>query len=52
MGAVCASGAIEAALAEVRASATRSREALTTLPDGDSRQMLGSLAEYVVARNR
>jgi geranylgeranyl pyrophosphate synthase len=52
MEAVCASGAIEAALAEARAHATRGREALTTLPDGDSRQMLGSLANYVVARNR
>jgi len=52
MEAVCASGAIEAALAEARAHATRSREPLTTLPDGDSRRMLGSLADYVVARNR
>jgi geranylgeranyl pyrophosphate synthase len=52
MEAVCASGAIEAALAEARAHATRSREPLATLPDGDSRRMLGSLAEYVVARNR
>jgi geranylgeranyl pyrophosphate synthase len=52
MEAVCASGAIEAALAEARAHATRSRQALTTLPEGDSRRMLGSLAEYVVARNR
>jgi geranylgeranyl pyrophosphate synthase len=52
MEAVCTSGAIEAALAEARAHATRSRQALTTLPDGDSRRMLDSLAEYVVARNR
>jgi len=51
MEAVCASGAIEAALAEARAHATRSREVLATLPDDDSRQMLGSLADYVVARN-
>ena len=52
MEAVRASGAIEAALAEARAHAARSREPLATLPDGDSRQMLSSLAEYVVARNR
>ena len=48
--AVCSSGAIEAALAEARAHARRSQEALATLPDNASRQMLCSLAEYVVER--
>ena len=48
--AVCSSGAIEAALAEARAHARQSQEALATLPDNDSRHMLCSLAEYVVER--
>ena len=48
--AVCSSGAIEAALAEAQAHARRSQEALATLPDNASRQMLCSLAEYVVER--
>ena len=50
--AVSSSGAIELALAEARAHAWRSQEALATLPDGVSRQMLYSLAEYVVERRR
>jgi geranylgeranyl pyrophosphate synthase len=50
--AVCSSGAIEASLAEARAHARRSQEALATLPDNVSRQMLYSLAEYVVERRR
>jgi geranylgeranyl pyrophosphate synthase len=50
--AICSSGAIEAALAEARAHARRSQEALATLPDNASRQMLCSLAEYVVERRR
>lgn len=50
--AVCSSEAIEAALAEARAHARRSQEALATLPDNASRQMLYSLAEYVVERRR
>ena len=50
--AVCSSGAIEASLAEARAHARRSQEALATLPDNDSRLMLCSLAEYVVERKR
>jgi len=50
--AVCSSGAIEAALAEARAHARRSQEALAILPDNASRQMLCSLAEYVVERRR
>lgn len=48
--AVCSSGAIEAALAEARVHARQSQEALATLPDNASRQMLCSLAEYVVER--
>jgi geranylgeranyl pyrophosphate synthase len=50
--AVCSSGAIDASLAEARAHARRSQEALATLPDNVSRQMLCSLAEYVVERRR
>jgi len=50
--AVCSSGAIEASLAEARAHARRSQEALATLPDNDSRRTLCSLAEYVVERRR
>jgi geranylgeranyl pyrophosphate synthase len=50
--AVCSSGAIKAALAEARAHAKRGQEALLTLPDNASRQMLCSLAEYVVERRR
>lgn len=50
--AVCSSGAIEASLAEARAHARRSQEALATLPDNASRQILCSLAEYVVERSR
>ncbi len=48
--AVCSSGAIEASLAEARAHARRSQEPLETLPDVISRQMLRSLAQYVVER--
>jgi len=50
--AVCSSGAIKAALAEARAHVRQSQEALATLPDNGSRQMLCSLAEYVVERRR
>jgi geranylgeranyl pyrophosphate synthase len=50
--AVCSSGAIEAALAEARAHARRSQEALVALPDNTSRQILYSLAEYMVERRR
>jgi geranylgeranyl pyrophosphate synthase len=50
--AICSSGAIEASLAEARAHARRSQEALATLPDNVSRQMLYALAEYVVERRR
>jgi geranylgeranyl pyrophosphate synthase len=48
--AICSSGAIEASLAEARAHARRSQKTLATLPDSTSRQMLCSLAEYVVER--
>ena len=48
--AICSSGAIEAALTEARARARRSQEALAILPDNAWRQMLCSLAEYVVER--
>lgn len=50
--AVRSSGAIDAALAEARAHAGQAQEALATLPDSPSRQILWSLAEYVVDRNR
>jgi len=52
IAAVCSSGAIEAALAEARAHARRSQDALVTLPNNVSRQTLCSLAEYVVERRR
>lgn len=52
MEAVRSSGAIEASLAEARIHARRSQEALATLPDNAPRQMLCSLAEYVVERRR
>lgn len=48
--AICSSGAIEVSLAEAQAHARRSQEALATLPDNTSREMLRSLAEYVVQR--
>jgi geranylgeranyl pyrophosphate synthase len=48
--AIYSSGAIEASLAEAQAHARRSQEALAILPDNASRQMLCSLAEYVVER--
>jgi geranylgeranyl pyrophosphate synthase len=50
--AVRSSGAIEASLAEARAYARQSQEALATLPDNTSRQLLCSLADYVVERKR
>jgi len=48
--AVRSSGAIEASLAEARAHARRSQEALMTLPDNASCHTLCSLTEYVVER--
>jgi len=50
--AVCSSGAIEATLVEARAHVRQSQEALATLPDNGSRQILYALAEYVVERRR
>jgi len=50
--AVCASGAIEASLAEARAYARQSQDALILLPDNASRQILRSLADYAVERGR
>lgn len=50
--AVRASGAIEAALAEAHAHADLAQSALRALPDGAARRTLGSLAEYVVVRQR
>ncbi len=50
--AIRSSGVIEASLAEARAYARRSQEALATLPDNTSRQLLCSLADYVVERKR
>jgi len=48
--AIRSSGAIEASLAEARAYARRSQGALATLPDNAWRQLLCSLADYVVER--
>jgi len=45
-------GVIGASLAEARAHARRSQEVLATLPDNSSRQMLWSLADYIVERKR
>ena len=50
--AICSSGAIDASLAEAQAHARRSQEALAILPENASRQLLCSLAEYVVDRKR
>ena len=52
IAAVRASGAIEISLAEARAHAGRSQEALAPLPDNTPRQLLHSLAEYIVERKR
>jgi geranylgeranyl pyrophosphate synthase len=49
--AVCASGALQAALVEARAHAERSQEALLALPDREARQTLHSLVAYVVDRD-
>ena len=48
--AICSSGAIEASLADARACARRSQEALALLPDNASRQALHALADFVVTR--
>jgi geranylgeranyl pyrophosphate synthase len=52
LAAIRSSGAIEAALEEARAHIGRSQEALVALPDNAARQMLWSLADYVVARRQ
>lgn len=52
VAAVCASGAIEASLAEARLYARQSREALTVLPDSPHRRTLCALTDYVVERAR
>jgi geranylgeranyl pyrophosphate synthase len=52
IAAVCASGAVEASLAEARTYTNRCHEALASLPDNASRRMLCSLADYVVERTR
>ncbi len=52
IAAIGASGAVEAALADARAHAARSQEALAALPGGPSRRALAELAGYVVARQR
>ena len=48
--AIGASGAVETALDEARAHAGQAEEALTALPDGDARQTLLALVEFVVER--
>jgi geranylgeranyl pyrophosphate synthase len=49
--AICASGAIEAALADAQGYARRSQEALAPLPDNASRRLLHTIAEYVMHRS-
>jgi octaprenyl-diphosphate synthase len=48
--AICASGAVDAALGEARSHARQAREALAGVPDGDPRHMLLALADYAVDR--
>jgi geranylgeranyl pyrophosphate synthase len=50
--AVRSSGAIEVSVAEARVYARRGQEALAILPGNPARQMLCSLADYVVERKR
>ncbi len=45
-----AHGALEATRQDARAWAAKARESLMVLPAGDLREMLGDLADYVVAR--
>ncbi len=49
--AIRASGAIEEALAEAGAHVRQAQAALAALPEGEARQLLGRLAEYVIERN-
>jgi len=50
--AICASGAIAAALAQGRANAKRSQLTLEALPDNAAREILHALADYLVTRKR
>jgi len=50
--AVCGSGAIEDALAMAQAHIGQAQQALSQLPDNVPRQILHSLAQYVVERKR
>ena len=50
--AIRASGAVDAALDEARSHAQKARESLVAFPDGDSRRVLLTLADYAVERNR
>jgi len=52
VAAVRASGALDAALAQARAHARRSQEALLALPENDSRHTLHALAQFAVERQR
>jgi geranylgeranyl pyrophosphate synthase len=47
-----ASGALEAALEEARTHVRRGQESLVALPDNEPRQILWSLADYMVNRDR
>ncbi len=49
--AVCASGAIEASLADAQAYVRTCQEALASLPDNPARHMLHTIAEYVMHRS-
>jgi len=50
--AICRSGAIEDALAMAQAHVRQAQQALSQLPDNVPRQILHSLAQYVVERKR
>jgi geranylgeranyl pyrophosphate synthase len=50
--AICASGAIEDALAEAGRHTRRCQDALRALPDGEARRALSELTALVLARNR
>ena len=50
MSAICASGAIEAAIAEARRLAEQGQQALLTLPNNWARQRLHALSDFVVSR--
>jgi geranylgeranyl pyrophosphate synthase len=50
--AICASGAVDAALEEARSHARHAREALAGVPESDSRRAMLALADYAVERRR